>query len=90
VAGPQRNQVTWFENPGAPQERRVVWSNLVRDLLEGEEVNGIDDNANGLIDEDGLSFTVDGSRITVRLSLGTTGRGEETKSVETTISCRNR
>ena len=56
-------------NAGLPGEVRVVLSHWVRELLQGEEANGIDDNGNGLIDEPGLSFDVEGGSLNVRLSL---------------------
>ena len=62
-------QVVWSQNPGDPDERRVVWSNVVRPFLEGEIQNGTDDNQNGLIDEKGLNFTLQGNRVTIRLTL---------------------
>ena len=64
-----RTQVEWRENPEAADERKVVWTDLVAPLLEGELVNGVDDNGNGLIDEDGLSFVLEGERVIIRLTL---------------------
>jgi len=63
------NAVEWRENPGAAEERRVTWTNLVSPLLAGELVNGVDDNGNGLVDEDGLSFVLDGDSVRIRLTL---------------------
>jgi len=86
------DQVIWSQNPDEPQERRVVWSNLIRPLLEGEIINGIDDNGNGLIDESGLTFTMDRDSVTIRISLLREVEGGEsiTRTVETTVTCRNR
>ena len=83
--------IAWSKNPDAPEELRVVWSNLVRPLLEGEVMNGIDDNGNGLVDEKGLSFVLDRNAVTIRLSLERrTPEGEVlTRTVETTVTCRN-
>ena len=61
--------VVWRENPDLAEERRVIWTSRVSPLLEGEVINGLDDNGNGLIDEDGLSFVLEGNRIHIRLSL---------------------
>jgi prepilin-type N-terminal cleavage/methylation domain-containing protein len=86
-----RSRVVWVDKPEMAGERRVVWSNLVRDLLEGEVVNGLDDNGNGLVDEEGLSFVIEDDHVTIRLSLARFGeRGESTRTVETTVTCRNK
>jgi hypothetical protein len=83
--------VEWRENPGTVDERQVVWTSLVSPLLEGETVNGVDDNGNGLVDEDGLSFVIEGQRVTVRLTLQrleVDGRRVQ-QSVESIVACRN-
>lgn len=83
--------VEWRENPDAAEERKVIWTNLVSPLLEGEEVNGVDDNGNGLIDEDGLSFVLEGQRIVIRLTLRrpeVDGRTVQ-ETVESVVYCRN-
>ena len=83
-------QVLWRQNPGEPEERRVAWCNAVRPFLEGELDNGVDDNGNGLIDERGLSFTLDKDLVTIRLSLGRAGKeGETVVCVETSVTVRN-
>ncbi len=86
-----QNQVLWIENPGVAAERRVVWCNVARPFLEGEELNGIDDNGNGLIDEKGLNSTLQGNRVSIRLSLERTdARGDVvTRTVETRVTLRN-
>jgi len=83
--------VEWRENPGAAEERKAVWTTLVSPLLEGELVNGVDDNGNGLIDEDGLSFVLEGQRIVIRLTLRRPEVGGRTvqQSVESIVFCRN-
>lgn len=85
------NQVYWSQNPGAEAERRVVWTSLVSPWLEGEIPNGMDDNGNGLIDEKGLSFVVDGNSVTIRLTLErvVSDGSVVCKTVETTVTCRN-
>jgi hypothetical protein len=83
--------VEWVENPGAAEERKAVWTTLVSPLLEGEETNGVDDNGNGLIDEDGLSFVLEGQRIVIRLTLRrpeVDGRSVQ-QTVESIVYCRN-
>lgn len=70
----------------------MVWTSLARPFLEGEVLNGVDDNGNGLIDEQGLSFTLFGDSVTIRLSIAQTNpEGEEiTQTVETVVTVRNR
>ena len=85
------SQVVWSQNPGLPAERRVVWANVVRPYLEGEVFNGVDDNNNGLIDERGLNFTLQGDRVTIRLTLERAHDDGETylETVSTTVTLRN-
>ncbi len=87
----ERSSVEWRENPDAAEERRAVWTNLVSPLLEGETINGVDDNENGLVDEDGLSFVLEGERVVIRLTirrLEVDGRRVE-QTVERVVYCRN-
>jgi type II secretory pathway pseudopilin PulG len=84
-------EVEWRESPGEADERRAVWTDLVAPLLQGEVENGIDDNGNGLIDEDGLSFVLEGDRVTIRLTIRRPevgGRMVE-QTVESIVCCRN-
>jgi len=83
-------KLRWFEDPGGAAERAVVWCDAVRELLEGEELNGVDDNGNGLIDESGLTFEIDGNTVTVTLTLERPTRGGRTvvRTVSTTVTCR--
>jgi type II secretory pathway pseudopilin PulG len=62
-------ELLWLENPGQPGERRIVLARGVREYLEGETLNGLDDNGNGFADERG--FWIDGAAgvLTARLSL---------------------
>jgi type II secretory pathway pseudopilin PulG len=84
-------QVLYRRNPDAADELRVAWCNVVRPFLEGEVQNGDDDNGNGIVDEKGLSFVVDGSAVTIRLSVERPSADGEviTKSVNTTVTVRN-
>ncbi len=85
-----REHIYWSRNPDTDTETRVVWTNLVSPYLEGEIPNGMDDNGNGLIDEKGLSFVVDRNAVTIRITLDRTVNGRViTKTVETTVTCRN-
>lgn len=84
-------QVVWSENPETEIERRVVWSNMVAPYLEGELPDGMDNNGNGLIDEKGLSFELDGNSVTVRVTLESVKKdgSSAAKTVQTTVTCRN-
>jgi prepilin-type N-terminal cleavage/methylation domain-containing protein len=98
VSAPQRieysnvtGEITWFENPGTAEEKRVVWAKDVPPFLKEEIANGVDDNHNGIIDETGLSFVKDGKSITVYLTVKRTtpdGRTFE-KKLQDTVTCRN-
>jgi prepilin-type N-terminal cleavage/methylation domain-containing protein len=85
------SQVVWIENPETAEERRVVWCNVVRPFLEGEELNGVDDNNNGIIDEKGLNFTLQGNMVWIRLSLERVKSTGEvvTKTIDTRVTLRN-
>src|SRR5262249_7661269 len=62
-------QIAWRNKADDPNDRRVVWCNVARPFLEGELMNGIDDNGNGLGDEKGLTCVLDHDLITIRLTL---------------------
>ncbi|QDU65413.1 PilW family protein [Engelhardtia mirabilis] len=85
-------RVVWKQNPDEDDERRLIWSDLVRPFLEGELSNGIDDNGNDLVDEQGLSFVLYKNSVTIRISLGADPTDPEsaTRTVETTVTVRNR
>jgi prepilin-type N-terminal cleavage/methylation domain-containing protein len=85
------SQVVWKQNPEQPHERRVAWCNVVRPFLEGEIPNGVDDNGNGLIDEEGLSFTLNKNAVTIRLCLERPRKGKKplSRTVETVVTIRN-
>ncbi len=83
--------VYWRENLGTKDERQVIWTRMVSGYLEGEVPNGVDDNGNGLIDEKGLSFTLNGAEVTIRLTLErVNARGAaQLFTYERTVFCRN-
>lgn len=86
-----QQQIYWSDNPEAADERRVIWTNLVAPFLEGELPNGLDDNGNGLIDEKGLSFTIDRNSVDMKLTLERV-RDDGTvvhSTVENVVTCRN-
>jgi len=84
-------QVVWTQNPEAAGERRVVWTRWVPEYLELELPNGADDNDNGVIDEGGLAFDLDGKQVSIRLTL----EREDERSTryartrESRVTCRN-
>jgi type II secretory pathway pseudopilin PulG len=88
----QAAQITWSKNPGVAGEQRVVWTKWVRDYMAGEiGGNLIDDNENGLIDERGLSFTIEEDLVTIRLTLEKVAPDgtRVTVPVETQVNVRN-
>ena len=84
-------QIVWTRNPDAPDEMMLIWNKFVPELLEGETVNGVDDNDNGIADEEGLAFNRDQEQILVRLTL----QREDSKKVvyvrsrSRRVTCRN-
>lgn len=67
---PQAEQILWIENPGASEERRIVLSSNVSELMLGEEGQNLeDDNDNSVVDEAGLALHVDGRIIIIELTL---------------------
>ena len=89
--GSDGNQVLWKQNPGMPEERHVSWCNTLRGVMLDEiDGNLIDDNQNGLFDEPGLSFTLSGDAVTIRLCLERDrNTGAITRAVETVVTVRN-
>jgi hypothetical protein len=87
----EATRVFWARNPGLGTEHRVIWTNMVRPFLEGEVMNGVDDNGNGLVDEHGLSFDIDRNAVTIRLSMerrSSDGRAV-IHTIERVVTCRN-
>ncbi len=62
-------KIVWKRDPGAPEEMQTVWTRWVPDYLQGETPNGLDDNGNGLADEEGLAFNLESSQVFIRLTL---------------------
>ena len=60
-------------------------------FMKDEVLNNVDDNMNGITDETGLSFVVDGDSVTIRLTLERMNKeGNPVRvSKETTVTCRN-
>ena len=62
-------EVVLVRGVGAAKSDTTVLVTHVAALLEGETANGKDDNGNGLIDEQGLSFVLVGDQLTIRLTV---------------------
>ena len=62
--------VLWRESPTLPEEREVTWSDSVpHDQKDEVGDNGLDDNGNGLDDEGGLAFTMEGARVDIHVTV---------------------
>jgi len=83
--------IQWTKNPGGPNVNSVIWASGVPSILEGETVNGIDDNGNGLIDESGLAFNAVGSKVTIQLTLQRKDQEQKQhqKTLKSVVTCRN-
>lgn len=84
-------EVVWSQNPGATDEKRVVFAKNVATLLQDELTNGVDDNANGIIDETGFALEKNGKSIIVRLTIRRTLQDGRTlsRTLAETVTCRN-
>lgn len=84
-------QVVLTENFGQIDERRVVLVNGVREFLEGELPDGVDNNGNGIEDERGLCFEIQDDALVIRLTLlGLQPEGGVTlRTLETVVGLRN-
>jgi prepilin-type N-terminal cleavage/methylation domain-containing protein len=84
-------RVVWKQRPDSVDERMLVWSRWVSQFLEGEVRNGVDDNGNGAVDENGLVFLVQGSQVTIHLTLSKTDASGRTlvQTRTTVVTCRN-
>lgn len=82
--------LSWIENQALPNEDATVWARNVPTLLEGEVLNGADDNGNGLIDEAGFCVTREGDLLVLRLTIVNDGvvDGGQTRTTELRISLR--
>ena len=84
------SQLYWGRKVGQVGEQIVVWCRTVAEYMQNEIENGADDNLNGLTDESGLSFVLDGASVTIRLTLERIGKeGTSSYARETTVTCRN-
>ena len=78
-------------NVGLTSQQRVVLCHNVRELLEGEIANGIDDNGNLLDDEPGFFIQKAGRVVTIRLSIeGISPQGQVlVRTAESSARMRN-
>jgi len=76
---------------GLPEERTGYWGHDIAPLLEGETLNGLDDNGNGLIDEPGLCVSRQGQLLSIALTLSVAAPGGavQTHTWSTQLHCRN-
>ena len=84
-------RVVWSQNPETVGERSVVWSNWVPELFQGEIINAEDDNQNGLFDEGGLAFDMDGDQVNIHLTIERQDpRGMMVpQNLSVNVTCRN-
>jgi hypothetical protein len=84
-------EIVWIADPGQPNERVVTLATGIRAHLEGEFPNGADDNGNGLVDERGLSFELQGNTLLVRITVeGSDAKGRPlVRTAMTAIRLRN-
>jgi prepilin-type N-terminal cleavage/methylation domain-containing protein len=85
-------QIVLVRDAGLLTETEAVICGGVRELLEGETANLADDNGNGLSDEGGLSFFVDGNNtLTIRLTLEARDPNNQLvmRTVQTSVHMRN-
>ena len=89
----ETGKIVWSRNPDQPDQLQVTWSKWGPSLLEGEgaDPNNEDDNGNGVVDEQGLSFNRDVNQITIRLTVSRTdSKGVVyTRTRSRRITCRN-
>ncbi|HVS17868.1 MAG TPA: hypothetical protein VMT18_04650 [Planctomycetota bacterium] len=88
---PVAGTLSWIEDFGLPTESRTEWARNVPALLEGEIVNGADDNGNGLIDEPGFCVTREGDLLVLRITVEGQGQidGDSTRTAEVRVMLRN-
>ncbi len=87
----ETGEIIWTRNPEAPDEMQLTWTKHVPGMLEGESDNGVDDNGNGLTDEEGLAFNRDVNQIQVSLTLSRMDSNgvEYTRTRTRRVTCRN-
>ncbi len=91
LLNPDSDVLAMWTDPGGVNEQVSRLTTWVRDYAEGEAANGADDNGNGLVDEKGFSFELNGNTLTIRLALERTDEDGRvyTSSVDTSVRLRN-
>lgn len=86
----ERELVQVIDVGGVNETEFVMLSGVTR-YLQGEEPNAVDDNGNGLVDEEGLVFGLVGTRLTIHITVA--GRAADglmlERTVETSVVIRN-
>ncbi|MCP5023736.1 MAG: prepilin-type N-terminal cleavage/methylation domain-containing protein [bacterium] len=89
-------RVVWTQSLGLPNERTIQWSKSIPTMQNKEIINLSDDNANGLVDEPGLSFHVQhasNKEMQVYITLTVTKTDSSGRPVpanrQVNVTCRN-
>lgn len=85
-------RVVLVQDVGGPDEARRMLIGGVAEVLDGEiPLNGLDDNGNGLVDEGGFAFSLNGTTLTIQLTLEGIDQDGKTisRTVETAVKIRN-
>lgn len=84
-------RIVLVRNAGTAAETEVALASGICSYLDGEVPNGLDDNGNGLVDERGLCFQLQGESIVIRLSVeGRDSKGRVmVRTVTTAVRPRN-
>ena len=88
----ERGTVVMTIDPGGPDEQAIQLADSVRQLAEGELLNGADDNGNGLVDESGFALEWDGTLMRILLTVESLPGDDEAtaaRTTETAIRLRN-
>lgn len=84
-------ELVFTRNLGEADEQRLVLCRRVSRLAEGEQLNGEDDNGNGLRDEAGFNVSLNGEILTLRLTVENPGPDGAPiqRTLETSLRLRN-
>lgn len=84
------SQLFWGRNVESAEEQIVVWCRTVAEFYSSEQENGLDDNANGITDESGLCFAIEGDSVTIYLTLEQIIDDRPVRFTKSTVvTCRN-